>query len=45
VRAFDVGKVVDVYRKGRGNVALSPFENALHIIKEAYEGASICSLK
>ena len=39
MRGFDVGKLVDVYRKGRGNVALSPFENAPHITKEAYERA------
>ena len=40
VRGFDVGKLVDVYREGRGNVALSPFENAPNMTKEAYERAS-----
>ena len=35
-----LGKLVDVYREGRGNVALSPFENAPHMTKEAYERAS-----
>lgn len=45
VRGFDVGKLVDVYREGRGNVALSPFENAPHMTKEAYERASIYSRK